>query len=52
MTFKKINDVSRSEEISEEEMEQEEILVKVEHVDVKLRILDQVEEEAQDAENT
>jgi hypothetical protein len=52
MDFKKTDDVSRNARISEEEMEQEEILIEVEHVDVELRIPDQVEEEAQDVEDT
>ncbi|XP_050902779.1 uncharacterized protein LOC127115231 [Lathyrus oleraceus] len=37
--------------IRQEELEHEEILVKVEHVDADLRIPDQVKEEAQDAEH-
>ena len=52
MTFKKTDDVSRSAQISEEEIEQEEIPVEVEHVDAELRIPHQVEETTQDVEDT
>lgn len=36
MAFKKIDDIGRNAKIFEEEVEQEEILVKVEHLDVEL----------------
>ena len=46
MAFKKIDDAGRNAEISEEELEQEEILVEVEHSDAELHNPDEVEEEA------
>lgn len=42
MAFKKIDDVDRSTKISKEELEHEEIYVKVEHVDAKFPNLDEV----------
>src|SRR3954465_5682219 len=50
MAFKKTDDVGRSTETSDEEVEQVEIPVEVEHVDAELHIPDEVEEEAEDAE--
>src|SRR3954463_4251018 len=50
MAFKKIDDVGRSTETSDEELEQVEIPFEVEHVDDGLHIPDEVEEEAEDAE--
>src|SRR3954469_12737999 len=50
MAFKKTDDVSRSTETSNEELEHVEIPVEVEHVDVELHIPDEVEEEVEDAE--
>ena len=52
MYFKKIDDVGRSTKISEEELEHEETLVEVEHIDVELHNLNKVEEEAQHADET
>lgn len=46
MAFKKTDDVGLNAEIYEEELKQEEILIKVEHVDVELHNPDEVEEEA------
>lgn len=45
MAFKKTDDVGRSTKISEEGLEQEEILVEVEHVDFELHNQYEVEEE-------
>ena len=50
MALKIYDDVDRSAEISDEELEQWEIPVEVEHVDAELCILSKVEEEAEDAE--
>src|ERR1051325_11967287 len=49
MAFKKTNDVGRSAEVSDKELEQVEIPVEVEHVDAELHIPDKVEE-AEDAD--
>ena len=46
MVLKKIDDVSRSAQIYEEELEQEEILVKVGHVSAELHNPNEVKEEA------
>src|SRR3954465_3159116 len=51
MAFKKTDDVGRSTETSDEELEQVEIPVEVEHVDTELHIPDEVEEEAENAED-
>ena len=45
MALRRTDDASRSAQIFEEEIKQEEILVEVQHVDAELRIPDQVEEE-------
>ena len=50
MAFKKTYVVGQSSEISDEELEQGEIPIEVEHVDAELRILDEVEEEAEDTQ--
>src|SRR3954469_4973645 len=50
MAFKKTDDVGRSTETSDEELEQVEIPVEVEHGDIELHIPDEVEEEVEDAE--
>lgn len=52
MAFKKTNDVGRNAEISEEELEQEEIHVQVENIDVKFHNPYKSKEEAQDAVET
>ena len=49
MAFKKTDDVGRSAEVSNEELEQVEIPVEVEHVDAELHIPNKVEE-AEDAD--
>ena len=49
MAFKKTDDVGRSVEISDEELEQGVIPVEVEHVDAELRIPNKLKEEAEEA---
>ena len=49
MDFKKTDDVSRSAETSDKELEQGEIPVEVEHSDAELHNPDEVKQEAEDA---
>lgn len=50
MTFKKTDDVGRNTKISKEELEQEKILIEVKHNDDELHNTNEVEEQAQVAD--
>lgn len=50
MASKKTDDIGRSTQVYVEELEQESILIEVEHLNAELHNVDEVEKEVQDAE--